>query len=276
MNRSLVALAIGLSISVAAQADFAGRCSGELSYGDAKTVAVLFAKVGEKAPVSPESCAKVGRALESKASLDLSDKQLTSVELVAELGNLQILNLSLNQIEDIRPLAYLKNLQVLLLSKNKLTNIEAVRDLRELKHLEVGSNFITDIGPVEYLESLQTLSIPQNKVSDLRPVSSLGRLQFLWMAQNGVRDVSPLAELRDLRVVSLGMNPIADYQPLFELQGYHMDSHGERIRLEIIGRPVPRPAPCVTVPSPCGPCGQPVFHSGYFAPTCGSFPRRGY
>jgi Leucine-rich repeat (LRR) protein len=95
-------------------------------------------------------------------TLDLSEKeikQITDIEGLETLTNLQILNLSNNQISEITGLENLSELRELDLSFNKITDIQGLKNLVNLRELNLKGNRFVTIKGFENLINLEKLNL---------------------------------------------------------------------------------------------------------------------
>jgi Leucine-rich repeat (LRR) protein len=156
--------------------------------------------------------------LESFQTLDLSGKQIESIEGLQYAKNLEELSLSNNEgMEDISPISHLVNLKKLYISYNRITDIQPLESLINLESLDISMNQISNIDALSKLSSLTYLMAEDNNISDVRSVSGLVHLNRLGLSGNNISDISPLENLTQLRSLSLGSNQIKDIRPLVNM-----------------------------------------------------------
>jgi hypothetical protein len=165
-----------------------------------------------------------------------------------------MLDLRYNQITNIEPLENLTNLENLCLDYNQITNIEPLKNLTNLRELGFGNNQISDITPLKELTKLFLLviydtPITQTQINELQlslpncniwhNVPPIERdfsnqnitdeilaemvedgtiphdIEVLYLTENLIRDVTPLKSLKNLDLLYLEGNPII----LGDLQG---------------------------------------------------------
>jgi Leucine-rich repeat (LRR) protein len=156
--------------------------------------------------------------LESFQTLDLSGKQIESIEGLQYAKNLEELSLTNNEgIEDISPISHLVNLKRLYISYNRFTDIQPLESLINLESLDISMNQISNIDPLRKLSSLTYLMAEDNNISDVSPLSQLVDLTFLGLGGNEIADISPLGTLTQMRSLYLRDNQIKDISPIVNM-----------------------------------------------------------
>jgi Leucine-rich repeat (LRR) protein len=156
--------------------------------------------------------------LESFETLDLSGKQIESIEGLQYTKNLEELNLNYNgEIEDITPLSHLDNLKKLYISSNRITDIQPLESLINLNSLDISMNQISNIEVLSKLSSLTYLMAEDNQISDVSPLSQLADLTILGLGGNIITDITSLETLKQLRSLYLRENKIKDISPIVNM-----------------------------------------------------------
>ena len=70
----------------------------------------------------------------------LKEKEISDLDLLTDLTQIEELRLSFNKINDVRPLKDLKQLRVLNLSDNQITDVSALKGLKQLRRLNLSYN----------------------------------------------------------------------------------------------------------------------------------------
>ncbi|WP_343102042.1 cell wall-binding repeat-containing protein, partial [Romboutsia sp. MSSM.1001216sp_RTP31141st1_G3_RTP31141_220114] len=190
--------------------------------------------------------------------LNLSNKNITTIEGIQYCSNLQKLILENNKISDITPLAHMNapTLDALRLHNNKISNIAPLANLNapKLKWLFLNNNKISDIAPLLnvhftnlfqlYLDGnkisdinqlinlnfpkLNTLSLSSTGINDLTilPNLNLPNLESLFLEGNEISDISPLSNLNNSKLarIWLGSNKISDISPLNNLNAPKLEA----------------------------------------------------
>jgi Leucine-rich repeat (LRR) protein len=156
--------------------------------------------------------------LESFQTLDLSGKQIESIEGLQYAANLEELTLSYNEeIEDISPLSDLVNLKKLYIATNRITDLQPLESLTNLEALDISRNQISNIEVLSKLRSLNYLMAEDNNISDVSPLSQLVDLTFLGLGGNEIADISPLGTLTQMRSLYLRDNQIKDISSIVNM-----------------------------------------------------------
>ena len=180
--------------------------------------------------------------------LDLSYKNITSVEGLQYAQNVEELILSFNNIEDISPITGLSNLDTLYLDYNWITSLpDAVTGLTSLEHLDISNNAIETI-PTQFLRmpalrrlymgdlalsappvlsqlsaTLDRLDISGAKVGSFDFVSALSNLELLIMNGCDIEVLPDLSAMGGLQYLYFTQNKIVTlpdylgYLPLIRL-----------------------------------------------------------
>ncbi|CAM3777137.1 hypothetical protein GCM10009865_50670 [Aeromicrobium ponti] len=156
--------------------------------------------------------------LESFETLDLSGKNIHSLEGLQYAVNLKELSLQYNQyIEDISPIANLINLEKLYISDNQIADLSPLENLNKLTHLDISNNNLSDISLVSSFTNLTYLHAAWNQITDLHPLANLTHLTRLFLDTNNISDISPLKSLVNLSMLGLSDNHISDLSTIANL-----------------------------------------------------------
>ncbi|WP_301109040.1 CotH kinase family protein [Sporosarcina sp.] len=139
-------------------------------------------------------------------SLDLSNRQLVSIEGLENFVNLKELNLADNLITDASPIAKLEHLEKLDLRNNQLSGLDLTA--AQLKSLRLDGNHIVSIEFARSLKKLTNLNLRENKVSDLSPLEDLKKLKALNIRDNQVKTLEPLGHLKHLQDLNVRHNQV--------------------------------------------------------------------
>ena len=148
--------------------------------------------------------------------LHLNGTEISELNFLQGLDNLESLYADDNRLNNISGLKYTPNLKMLDLSGNNLTDVKEVSNLVKLDTLRLNRNRITSLD-VSNLTNLDTLWLNNNQISDISSFKNLSKLRILYMDNNYVSDVTPLSGLSELSQVQLRNNRISDVSPLKNL-----------------------------------------------------------
>ena len=113
-------------------------------------------------------------SLEDIKNINLWGSDLTNVDIISEMKNVEVVSLSLNQITSLKPFQNLHNLKELYLRKNNISNIKEIDYLKQcenLKILWIEENPLCEKNPNYQKEIIKEL--PQIIKLDNKPVKDI-------------------------------------------------------------------------------------------------------
>ncbi|MDO1605129.1 InlB B-repeat-containing protein [Lactobacillus sp. YT155] len=138
--------------------------------------------------------------MQSKKNLGKASIEATVTQ--AELDSITNLIASSAEISDLQGLEHLNNVESLSLGGNDFTDLTPVSNLKKLTYLQVEQNYnLTSLAPISQLTNLQTLRASYTSVSDLTPLANLTALTDLVLFDTQVTDVTPLKNLVNLETL---------------------------------------------------------------------------
>jgi hypothetical protein len=120
--------------------------------------------------------------------LQLSRRNLTSLDGIELDTDLKELYVFYNQIKEICALSSLNNLIILDLGKNQIKEIGGLSSLTNLRRLYLEYNQIKEIGGLSSLTNLQHLYLQGNQINEIGGLSSLTNLYGLYLTGNQIPD----------------------------------------------------------------------------------------
>lgn len=164
----------------------------------------MRAAVMEKLGETSENEAVDQAALNKTYSLNISNKNIQSLEGIQYFENLSSLYIAGNNISDITQIGKLSKLQFLICLNNTISDFTPLEKLSELRFLEMGANPVSSLSSVSKITSLKELyCIDVPAVNDLSPIVSLTNLEVIFVQGCNVTDISPLASLPNLKSSSV-------------------------------------------------------------------------
>ncbi|XP_029779560.1 leucine-rich repeat and coiled-coil domain-containing protein 1 isoform X2 [Suricata suricatta] len=134
----------------------------------------------------------------SFGDLCLMDKGLGSISELSLDSTLHAINLHCNNISKIESIDHVWNLQHLDLSSNQITRIEGLNTLTKLCTLNLSCNMITKIEGLETLFNLTTLNLSYNHINDLSGLIPLQgikhKLRYIDLHSNCVDSIHHLLQ----------------------------------------------------------------------------------
>ena len=133
-----------------------------------------------------KNCQKAWDLVSTKTSIDISQVDISNLQIFSGMTNLSIFMASSNNITDLSPL----------------------KDMKRLEELYVMSNNITDISPLYNFSQLKIVRLDGNQISDISVLSKLHRLQIIGLDKNQIQDFTPLQSFNELKSLNTNFNPV--------------------------------------------------------------------
>ena len=144
---------------------------------------------------------------------EITNFDLSNINNLAGLQNIQSIDLSHNQIQDLSKISNLNlltNLTTLNLSYNQITDLSGIETVKNVSRLYLESNNITDIEKLAENTQLTELCLNNNNISNIESLGTLINLTKLELEQNDISDISVLENITTLRILQLSHNKIND------------------------------------------------------------------
>ena len=188
-------------------------------------------------------------AISNIHSMDLSNKNISSIEGFEIFNDLYWIDLSNNKITDISSLSEMKTLTEIDLSNNKVKDITPLESIKELRALNLSGNNIKDVSCLakedeqndgivelnlsgnrnvkgyEKLNSLTNLNLTNCDITNTNNLSNLYNLSILTIPDNNLSNIEGLpTNLNDLNISNCNfdnLDKLADYTQLTTLNVSH-------------------------------------------------------
>ena len=167
----------------------------------------------DKKPLTKEASAKVVEAA-IRARINKPTSELTK----ADLEKVTRLYLSRSQLTSVNGLEKLTNLDFLYLGNIGLKLPEGLEKLVQLDELDLWKNQLTDVKGLEKLTKLERLNLRDNKLTDVKGLEKLTKLTHLNLHKNRLTDLKGLEKLTKLENLYLSNNPDITSAQITELQ----------------------------------------------------------
>lgn len=197
------------------------------------------------------------KQLESISTLNLYEKEITSLNGIENLSNLRSLNLENNFIKDVSPLTKLEKLETLNLKNNEILCLESInfrelKNLSLLKHLNLSHNVVreriegltnqkrlSDISILSEFIKLEELDLSDNFITDFTPLYALTNLRKLDISENDIQigNIAALANLNKIEHLNLrecNLNDISDIKDLVNIKYLNLHSNNKIETIEPI------------------------------------------
>ena len=142
--------------------------------------------------------------------LDAPDNRISDISALAAMPSLQEVNLSGNRITSISPLTAATQLTVLDLSGNQFGSLGAISANTALTSLNISSCGISDLSPLENKTALTVLDASSNDITDVTALQGCTSLLDLKLAGNEITDLSPITILTSLENLDASSNQIEE------------------------------------------------------------------
>jgi len=125
-------------------------------------------------------------------------------------SHLRILNLSNKPIQDLKILAGLTNMIHLSLERTLVSNLWPLSDLQNLRRLQLENTPVQDLRTLSGLLALEALHLHGSLIDDLSPLSPMLGLQLVTIAGTDVCDLRPLLSLAGLIALDMRDTLVTD------------------------------------------------------------------
>ena len=152
--------------------------------------------------------------------LDLSGNEyIQSIEPLAQLVSLRLLNLSGTNVSDLTPIRNLTELVELDLSRTKVFDLSPLKYAVKLARLNINDTEIRSVAVLEKMTALQNLEMENTHVFDFKPLSFLSGLVNLNLRKTQLTSLALLTGLNELIELNVSKTSIQDLSPLSGLSG---------------------------------------------------------
>jgi len=114
-------------------------------------------------------------------SLDIEgNSNITSLEPVAKLTNLQSIRANSTLVSDLSPLSELIALNTLYFTKTRVNSLMPLEALIKLEELDFSNSMIDSLNGLEKLAHLQVLNVDRTSINDLKPLMNCHDLKVIY------------------------------------------------------------------------------------------------
>ncbi|MEX1240222.1 MAG: hypothetical protein WEB30_10910 [Cyclobacteriaceae bacterium] len=149
------------------------------------------------------------------SELDLGgNRYIQTLEPLAQLKSLKLLNLSGTNVGDLTPIRNLTDLTELDLSRTEIFDLTPLKYSNKLERLNINYTDIRSIAVLEKMTVMQSFEMQGTHVIDFKPLAGLTGLLSLDLKATQIASLSPLANLNQLAELNISKTPIQDLTPL--------------------------------------------------------------
>ncbi len=139
---------------------------------------------------------------------------------ISDLESIITLSLSNRNLSNLDGIEYLTNIEELYLDNNSLEKVDKLSRATKLRTLHLQRNLISDISPLADLKGLEELSLNGNRIESLEPLKNLVNLERLYFTENNITDIEAIRGLVNLKSIYMKFgNKIRDYSPIVSYYG---------------------------------------------------------
>ena len=147
-------------------------------------------------------------------NLDCSSTNIENISPIRNLNKINTLDISNTQVTDISDLRYANNIKVLNADNIHLNNIEIIGLYSQLTNLSISNTDVDDISMLENCEQLVDLDIARTKITSLDSIVLPQSIRFLDLSNTSISDITTLENLENLQVLIIDGTEITDLSPL--------------------------------------------------------------
>lgn len=146
--------------------------------------------------------------------LDVSFNEISSLKGLSNVSpTLRELYVSKNEVTRIEELEHLGNLQLLELGSNRIRVMEGLHNLTKLQELWLGRNRIRVVDLCG-LKDLVKISIQSNRLTSMLGFQGCVCLEELYLSHNGITKMEGLSSLVNLRILDISSNKLSSIQDI--------------------------------------------------------------
>uniref|UniRef100_A0A7S1SLH4 Protein phosphatase 1 regulatory subunit 7 n=1 Tax=Tetraselmis chuii TaxID=63592 RepID=A0A7S1SLH4_9CHLO len=148
--------------------------------------------------------------------LEMSYNEIRSLQPLTELVDAPLTEMfaANNKITSLEGVAALKKLQVLEVGSNRLKSVEHIEGLTELRQIWLGRNRISSVEGFPTLLNLTIIALPSNRLTSMLGVESCTNLEELYFSHNGISKIEGLQALTKLKVLDVASNMVEKIENL--------------------------------------------------------------
>lgn len=146
--------------------------------------------------------------------LCIASNQITSLDGLDHLLELEFLDASENDLESTTAIADFPRLKWLYLAGNRILRLDGLVDLSELLTLDLSNNYISDVSALTGLTKLTDLYLANNTPKNIKKLSVLPALTHMDLSGCGLDSLSGINDFKVLRSLTAGNNQISSLTTL--------------------------------------------------------------
>lgn len=156
-------------------------------------------------------------------TIDIAYKQqFESLEPLAQLSDLELVDFSHTLIADLLPLRNLNKLDAIYMSGTAVSDLTPLQYSVNIKEIYCHNTAIEDLSPISGFRQLEKLYCFNTNISSLSPLAGLSELVALRAAHTHIDNIGPLSAHKALRLLDISHTKVGDLNPLAGLAELQM------------------------------------------------------
>jgi len=143
-------------------------------------------------------------------SVNLNHPAKEDLHQVAAISEMDLS--SYDQLTSIEPLYQIQNLQKLNISHTNVSSLQSLYELRDLNYLDISYTIVESLAPLENNNSLQYLDISNTRVRGLQALREMYSLRKLNIENTAVKSLEAIKSLNGLKLLLADHTGISDQQ----------------------------------------------------------------
>lgn len=144
------------------------------------------------------------------ANIDLNNPAKEDLHQIAAISEIDLSNYK--QLTSIEPLYQIQNLQKLNISHTNVSDLQSLYELRDLNYLDISYTLVESLAPLENNNSLQYLNVSNTRVRGLQALREMYSLRKLNIENTGVKSLEAIKSLNGLKLLRADHTEISDEQ----------------------------------------------------------------
>jgi len=143
-------------------------------------------------------------------SINLKDPAKEDLHQIAAIPEMDLSKY--DQLTSIEPLYQIQNLQKLNISHTNVSSLQSLYELRDLNYLDISYTIVESLAPLENNNSLQYLNISNTRVRGLQALREMYSLRKLNIENTGIKSLEAIKSLNGLKLLRADRTEIPDQQ----------------------------------------------------------------
>lgn len=152
--------------------------------------------------------------LENLTDLQLRDNSIENIEPIGKLKWLENLALSNDKAWDVGVLSSLTQLNSLIVSGNNILNLDSLGNMTKLTSLDFDNINIKDLHSLANMKNLTSLGINNTNIENVDFLRNMTNLESLYLSKDNITNIDGLSKLTKLGFLNLSNNKISDITSL--------------------------------------------------------------